>query len=181
MKKVRIACLICLLALALCSIEPVLAVLTQTSDTITNNVSHGDIAVSLEEIFDPEKASSVVPGQEIEKKPCLKNDGTIDAFLAMKVLFVSGDAAVSAQELKEQRLSLLGIDEDNWTLFEDGTEYLIYYYNDAVPPEGATTPLFETVRISSQWIEPCSFDIVLSGSAVQSRGLTGSDAANLLR
>lgn len=151
--------------------SPALAYLKSSDGPLENLLSSSSVRTEVVEEFDPDDAKNMVPGQEVQKVAKLKNTGTTDEFLVMKVRFVGGDDAASVA-LKADYLTLLDLNAGNdWVLVEDGDAHLIYYYQDPVAPEGFTSALFTGVRASSEWKEMYDFDIMLSGAAIQSEGI----------
>ena len=117
-------------------------------DTAHNVITSGGINIELLEWADEEKTepfpengvSGVMPGTEVTKVVEIRNTGSGDAWIRVKVekniqlaQGVEGDVDTS--------LMVLDFDEDFWILGEDG----YYYYKEALQPGEITRPLFASV------------------------------------
>ena len=172
MRMKRVCALLCVTLLACFSGMPAMALIKVETESVVNTFSTVGFDVELIEEFDPEEAQNLSVGQEVSKKPKLKNTGTVPEYLVMKVKYVSGgDTAASA--LKSTWLTLLNLQTgsgDGWTCYADGDDYFIAAYDSPVDPGECTSDLFTGVRISSYWTAPCDFDILLTGAAIQAQG-----------
>lgn len=171
--------LLCTVLLLCCVCGSSLAYLQSNTEEMVNVLTRVVVQTEITEVFDPEEAKNIVPGQEVAKVPKMKNTGTIDEYLVMKVKYVS-EGSTTAAALKSQYLSLLWISND-WTIAADGDDYSIFYYNTPVQPGEYTSALFTDVRISSNWVDTCDFSIDLTGAAIQAEGvdITTVDVAGL--
>ncbi len=120
-------------------------------DTATNVITTGDIKLKLIESakaedgsFVPfEDVSGVMPGTSASKIVEVKNTGSKPAFVRVKV---TKSAEIKPENSEEVDLSLItmDIDEENWTLKDDG----FYYYNSPLEAGETTAPLFKNVFFS---------------------------------
>lgn len=116
--------------------------------TARNVITSGEIDIELLEWADEEKTtpfpedgvSGVMPGAEVTKIVEVKNTGSNDAYIRVKVekqiLLSEG-----VEGEPDSGLMKLDFDETRWTLGEDG----FYYYKDALKPGEVTEPLFASV------------------------------------
>lgn len=157
-KKTITAILLASLLLVI-GIGGTLAYLSATSSTLTNTFTFtsGDaIALTLEEpTWDAEKAKNLTPGSVIDKDPTAKNTGSMDAYLAMKVVFKNGSGAELSPEDYTHLMTMIDIDYDTAKFALDGADgpNKIYVYSpDAcatgtkLAPQGTAT-LFTKVTI----------------------------------
>ena len=161
--------LLCIALLLCCVCSSSLAYLQSNTEEMVNELTGVVVRTEITEEFDPEEAKNIVPGQEVDKAPRMKNTGTIDEYLIMKVKYVS-TGSTTAAVLKNQYLTLMGISDD-WTVVADGDDYSVFYYNTPVQPGEYTSALFTRVRISSNWVDTCGFSIDLTGAAIQAEAV----------
>lgn len=117
-------------------------------ETAHNVITSGGIGIELLEWADTEKTtpfpedgvSGVMPGTEVTKIVEVKNTGSGDAYIRVRV-----EKAITLSEGVEGDVDLglmvLDFDETRWTLAEDG----FYYYNAPLAPGEVTEPLFASV------------------------------------
>lgn len=120
-------------------------------DTATNVITTGSIKLELTESAISEDGSivpfkdvdGVMPGADVSKIVEVKNTGSKPAFVRIKL---NKTAEYESGEFADLDMSLvtLDIDENSWTLKEDG----FYYYNKPLNPNEITNPLFTTVSFS---------------------------------
>lgn len=103
------------------------ALLKSQSNSLTNTFVPGSVETEIDE---PDPKPS---GNDIEKKPAIKNTGKSDALVRAKV-------TLSPSELVEKLKIELAYSKD-WTLADDG----YYYYSKILHPNETTTPLFTKV------------------------------------
>lgn len=123
-----------------------------TAEKHTHNViTSGRIDIELLEWADeaktkpfPEKGvADVMPGTKVTKIVEVKNTGSNEAFVRVKV---EKAIALAGQPDESPDLGLMTMDFDHthWTLAKDG----FYYYKDALKAGETTVPLFATVTFS---------------------------------
>lgn len=117
-------------------------------DQAHNVITTGSIDIQLDEWADADKTvpfpedgvSNVMPGAEVTKIVEVTNKGENAAWIRVNV-----DKAIELAEGVEGKvdLDLVGLDvnEEHWTLGEDG----FYYYKEALEPGKTTEPLFTAV------------------------------------
>lgn len=166
-----------------------IAYLTDT-DTIQNQFTlDTNLAISLEEAnFDADTAKGLVPTQVVSKDPKVKNDGTVDAYIAatVKVPVMSGkvlDADNKIQNVVD--LDLYGYDlGEGWTLYgqpivKDGFKIYTYVYSDVLAGSATTNALFDSVKVANFTEDPGLDDVNIdvAAYAIQSHGFdSASDA-----
>ena len=179
MIRKRLTVLFCDVILMTCLFGPAHAYVKSVVDKpIENVLIEGKVTAELIEVFDPNAALDVEPGQTVTKEAKLTNTGNVTSYLVMKVKYVSGDTnKATGAQLKSEYLTLEDLNRgNNWTLAENGEDYMIYYHNYPVGPGQSTSNLFTGVTLKSDWDEPCNFSIILSGAAIQSTAVTMSNA-----
>lgn len=117
-------------------------------DTAHNVITSGEIDIELQEWADEEKTTpfpengvnGVMPGTDVTKIVEVKNTGSNDAYVRVKV---EKEIVLPDGVEGEPDSSLMKIDFDDtcWTLGDDG----YYYYKDALAPDAVTEPLFASV------------------------------------
>lgn len=117
-------------------------------DTAHNVITSGEIEIELLEWADEDKTtpfpedgvSGVMPGAEVTKIVEVKNSGSNDAWVRVRV---EKDITLSEGTEGDVDLGLMVLDFDEtcWILGEDGC----YYYKEALAPGAVTEPLFASV------------------------------------
>lgn len=117
-------------------------------DTAHNVITSGEIAIELQEWADEEKTtpfpadgvSGVMPGTDVTKIVEVRNTGSNDAYIRVRV---EKEILLPDGVEGEPDAGLMNIDFDQtcWTLGEDG----YYYYKEALKPGAVTEPLFASV------------------------------------
>lgn len=117
-------------------------------DQAHNVITTGNIEIELKEWADAEKTTpfpengidDVMPGAEVTKIVEVTNTGENAAWIRVRV-----NKAMELEEgvTDEPDMDLIGLDinEEKWTLGEDG----MYYYKEALEPGETTEPLFTQV------------------------------------
>ena len=124
-----------------------------TADDIVHNViTSGEIDIELQEWADEEKTtpfpedglSGVMPGTDVTKIVEVKNTGSNDAYIRVKVEkeIVLPDGV---EDEPDSGLMKLDFDETYWEKGEDG----YYYYKEVLEPGAVTEPLFASVSFDS--------------------------------
>lgn len=118
-------------------------------ETAHNVITSGEINIELLEWADKEKTtlfpndrmSGVMPGTEVTKIVEVKNTGSNEAYIRVKV-----DKEIilpdGAEGKPDSGLMVLDFDKTYWTQGNDG----FYYYKEALEPDKVTKPLFASVR-----------------------------------
>lgn len=117
-----------------------------------------------------EKITNVMPGAEISKIVTIKNTGSSEAWIRVKV-----DKSIARADKGESDVSLVRLDFDteNW-VGKDG----YYYYKKPVPAGESTTALFGTVTFDPQMgneYQNCEVSIDVIAQAVQTANNTPAD------
>ena len=137
---------------------------TKTKD---NTFTIGDVSIDLlEPNWDPTNTDNKYPGQTLAKDPQVKNDGTNDAFVRIKV---EGLDALKTAGLSAEDIALEGLDTANWTL-KDG----YYYYNTKVAKDETTPALFTGIIIPADTNGDAShatINVKVTAEAVQADGI----------
>ncbi len=117
-------------------------------ETAHNVITSGQISIDLQEWADEAKTqpfpgdgvTGVMPGAEVTKIVEIKNTGTGDAYIRVKVSkSITLDEDVEGEV--DLGLLILDFDQEYWTLGGDG----YYYYNVPLAPGKVTEPLFASV------------------------------------
>ena len=146
----------------------------------------------------PDFAENVLPGQVIDKDPQIKNVGSNDAYVFMKVT-VPKDWAITADEDGElenngenvqTELFTYEIDRDNWRQIsgyyenDDGSVTRYYAYKAVLPADdtddaNVTTPLFESVQlanvINTAFTKTTDTNIKIEAYAIQCDAIPNAD------
>lgn len=151
-----------------------------TAEGRTRNViTTGSIKISVIEqqlvddelvAYPSEKITNVMPGAEISKIVTIKNTGSSEAWIRVKV-----EKSITRADEGEANVSLvqLNFDEDNW-VEKDG----YYYYKNPVLTGDSTTALFDTVTFDPQMgneYQNCEASINVIAQAVQTANNTPAD------
>ena len=165
-----------LLALALC-----IAAVTATGtlayftaeETAHNVITTGYLDMILHETttggkpFPEEGLDNLMPGMVVDKRVTVENAGTVDFYLRVALDEEITPAQGVQAELNFDHITL-DINEDDWTLAEDG----YYYYNSAIKAGETTEPLFTTVtfepEMGNEYMN-AHVEITVRAQAVQSR------------
>lgn len=117
-------------------------------DTAHNVITSGEIDIELQEWADEEKTTpfpedgvnGVMPGTDVTKIVEVKNTGSNDAYIRVKVEkeIVLPDGVEGEPD---SSLMKIDFDETYWEKGEDG----YYYYKEALEPGAVTEPLFASV------------------------------------
>ena len=117
--------------------------------------------------------ASKYPGQILPKDPQVKNTGSNDAFVRIKV---EGLDALVAAGLSANDIALIGLDTTNWT--ESGG---YYYYNTKLAGDETTTALFTGIQVPTDTANDPShatFDVKVTADVVQADGI-GTDTPTI--
>ena len=125
--------------------------------------------------FPEEGIGGVMPGTSVSKIVSVKNDGSANAWIRMKVEMEitdnSGNAMPMEIDLKDtaevETIPIMSVSVDDEKWIYDG-EY--YYYCKSVSPEHSTDPLFEEVMFAKEMgneYQNCTTNIIISAQAVQ--------------
>ena len=146
-KRLFVAALACICITALAG--GTLAYYT-AENTAHNVITTGGIDIAVQEWADAEKTvpfpedgvEDVMPGTEVTKIVEVKNTGSNDAYVRVKV---DKSITLAGEGAPDLDLLLLDMNETDWTAGEDG----YYYYNVPVKPGQVTSPLFTTVTFDT--------------------------------
>lgn len=122
-------------------------------DTAHNVITSGNIKIDLLEWADkdktvpfPEKGlSGAMPGSKITKIVEVKNTGSNDAYVRVRVkkdIILAG----KTDKKPDTDLMILDFNKTSWTLEKDG----FYYYKKALKPGEMTEPLFASVKFDTK-------------------------------
>lgn len=117
-----------------------------TEDTAHNVITTGGIDIALQEWADEQKVTpfpedgidGVMPGTSVTKIVEVKNTGSNDAYIRVKV---DKNITLAGEGEPDSDLLELSLNTTDWTVGEDG----YYYYNKALAPGEETEPLFTKV------------------------------------
>lgn len=152
-------------------------------NTAHNVITTGGIDIALQEWADEEKVTpfpedgvnDVMPGTAVTKIVEVKNTGSNEAYIRVKV----GKSITLAGE-GEPDLDLLELElnDDDWTEGADG----YYYYNEVLAPGEVTRPLFTKVTFAASMNNmyqnsSAAVDVVAYAVQVANNGDTALDAA----
>ena len=149
-----------------------------TGDALYSTITNDDISVGGQTV---KGIANLVPGQEIAKKPYIKNTGRNNAYVYMQV-------SVPVVSINGTTTELFSYTENSgWTLKKttrenvDGVTYNVYkyQYDNALAPNGETVTLFDTVTVLDTDLTPTDIEnmgevqqININAYAIQTEGLT---------
>ena len=142
-------------------------------DTATNVITAGSIDIDLLEWADEGKTvpfpvdgiNNVLPGMEVTKIAEVKNVGSGEAWIRVKI-DKSIELAEGVDETADPENIIIDVNDTDWTLGEDG----YYYYNSQLQPGETTVPLFTTVHFPTSmkpFYNNCKAVIVVTAYATQ--------------
>lgn len=187
MKKIKAVAAVLLGTVAvLMAAGSTMAYLTD-KDEVTNQFTVGRVKIEGKEpgyIPDPGgKTEHIVPSQEIQKDPQIRNTGNNDAYVYMdvsvpiaKVITVDEQGRrVNGGAPKETELFVMNEVSDRWTLMYrkqlgDSMIYT-YSYNEILIPGKTTEPLFESITFANVvegQLEEKQLDVPVNFYAIQS-------------
>lgn len=176
--KRKIAALVVFIAVAVMSISGTMAYFTADS-IATNVITAGNIDIELIEKDasgnDFQNKEGVMPGEKVSKIVTVKNSGDNPAYVRVKVVKAIKLAAGVTGEVDTDLVSYKAL--PGWT---ERNGY--YYYDKALAPGEATTPLFEEVVFSTamgNMYQNCEATVEVKAEAVQvkNNGATATEAA----
>ncbi|MDD6236207.1 MAG: TasA family protein [Clostridiales bacterium] len=214
-KKILSVCLVAVIAVMAIT-GASLAYFTDV-DTNTNVVTMGDVDIALDEApvsyddatytytadenADRVKSNTydnVYPGAVLPKDPTVHNNGTMDAYVRVKItvdfnylaLLQDDDIIFNKGEWDADLRNILNIDTQNWTyagleFANDGTQNVNFYYtyNTKLAAGADTTPVFTQVTVPVSFDKELdnaasrTFNIDLEAHAIQVPGFADADAA----
>ena len=136
-------------------------------ETAYNVITTGNLDMTMHEEttggepFPEEGISGVMPGDDVDKKVYLSNDGNVDMYVRIGV-----ETVIEPDTLSLEYISL-DINTADWTE-KDG----FYYYNTALKPGEKTAPLFTQVSFDPDMpndYQNCKVKVNVKAQAVQSR------------
>ena len=134
----------------------------------TNVVTSGNIQFIIHEMTDqgtefPTEGVYIVPGDIVSKKVSIESDCSHPFYLRVKIVY-----GIDSQELTSEDCFKLNINEEFWTLHEDGW----YYYNGIVEPWDTTPEVFSHVEIVGSEVDNSylgkTLTLTVDAQAVQS-------------
>ena len=141
-------------------------------ETAYNVITTGNLDMMLHEEttdskpFPKEGISGVMPGDVVDKKVYLSNEGNVDMYVRIGV-----ETTIEPETLSLEYISL-DINTADWTE-KDG----YYYYTKALKPGEATPALFNTVTFSPDMgndYQECTVKVDVKAQAVQAKNNTDS-------
>lgn len=134
------------------------AFLSDKGELFVNQFTVGKLDTSVTEEFHPEDLKKDEE-KIISKKACVTNNGIVDSYVRLSVIFSSSD----------WNARLLNVDTENWSY--DGEDDC-YYYRKALSPGESTTNLFDGIKIpkekdTSSLTETEAFQVYLTEESVQ--------------
>lgn len=160
MKKKKIAITICTIAITgILAVGGSLAYFTDRTEEVKNvfTTNFSDLAGTIEENFDEEKAESYLPGDVIHKEPWLKNEeNSINAWAAIKVDIIVDGVAVSYNDFVEKfaTISFNGLEGFNNSDFElingdySQNDSLVFAYKSILEPGNTTPAIFDNIQVN---------------------------------
>lgn len=140
--------------LCLATVGGVLAYLTDY-DKKDNFFTIGKVKIELQEPeWNAEDYTKIVPGEDIDKDPQIKNTGLNDAFVYLEIAVPMAEVMAADQngrrlERKLQELFSFQAGKE-WTNLTtesvENTMVYVYAYNEILKPEETTNPIFETMK-----------------------------------
>ncbi len=167
-----------------------MAYLTDYDDTV-NEFTVGKIDVKLEEPhWKPKENISLVPTQEIEKDPQIKNTGINDAFVYLEVTVPIGNVITAdgnGNRIDKKETELFSFTARNeWGLIDsvkkENNQIYTYAYHKILKPEETTVPLFEKVvfaNIIEGQLDAQKLSVPVKAYAIQSTN-TGGNKGTIL-
>lgn len=171
-RKRRLVLLALVLCIAAVTVSGTLAYFT-AEETAYNVITTGVLDMVLHETttggkpFPEEGLDNLMPGMVVDKVVTVENAGSVDFFLRIALEKDIQPAQGVQAELNFDHITL-DINEDDWTLEDDG----YYYYKRALKAGETTEPLFTTVtfepEMGNEYMN-AHVEITVRAQAVQSR------------
>ena len=197
MKKKILAVSLVVSLVAVAALGVTLAYFTDTS-TVANTFTLGNIDITLEEIVgydaqeqpivktDAYEYPSIVPGDVLHKEPYVKNVGSNDAYVFMKVTL--SDAAALDDLLPDLATqNVINFNTTNWNFISnnvDGSNRVIWIgYKTILAPDATTIAPFSTITIPTEWdsddMESLGedFSLTVNAYAIQADNIADAAAA----
>lgn len=164
------------------------------AETVTNTFVVGDVSLDLEEpSWDPDPEDPVVPNEEVEKDPQIKNDGTNDMYVFLKVEMPYAEVITANADGTKNAAAWMELFtyeiNDGWVAMGapvadkvNGTYTQIYAYaaDDemiALSKDVTTPALFDSVKLQNivegQNIEGSTENIVITAYGIQTDNING--------
>ncbi len=144
------------------------------NDSVENKFATGTVDVSIVEEFEP--VANWNPGDTTKKEVSIKNEGSLDAFVRVKLTPVWTPAEGSeVDELSIDNVDLNLSDEANWVKEGD------YYYYLIALESGAETPLllesvtFKGAETDNDY-QGAELEITVEAEAIQAANVLGDNA-----
>lgn len=150
---------------------------TAEADPVQNIFTAGTVDVSIVEEFEP--VANWNPGDTTEKEVSIKNEGSLDAFVRVKLTSVWTPAEdADTEELSADNVVLNTVntsgDSPSWVLHTDG----YYYYLVALESGDETPLLLESVTLSDETdndYQGAELEITVEAEAIQAANVLGDD------
>lgn len=143
MKKSTLIVLLIVSLVALLAVGGTLAWFTATAEPVTNTFTAGTVEISI--IDEYEEVKNWNPGDTAEKEVSVKNEGTKDAYVRVKLTPAWGDIVegkfVGDLQLSTDNVTLNWYDDD-WMLYEG-----YYYYMGVLDAKATTELLLQSVKL----------------------------------
>lgn len=189
MKKKPIIAAIAVLAIVLIAGSSI--AYFNSKDTADNVFTVGNVKIELtEEHWDPEKEHIISAKASFKKEPIVKNTGSNDAYVRLKVNVSDYDLISEACGDIDLKTLFDGWDPDGkWELAsevrndENGSMDYIFRYKELLPVGEGTDPLFNAVTFPDNvdmdkiMQLPETFDIKISADAIQAKGFENAEEA----
>lgn len=163
------------------------------SEQVSNKFKVGQVAIEVSEAsWDasddngngiPDLVETIVPNQEFNKDPIIKNTGINDAYVYLEVkipvasVICANDSGSKGQLQDVELFSMLNLDNENWKQLShtkkdlEGNAVYIFGYKDKLSKDATTTKLFDKVKfaniIEGQEIEGQQLNIEVHAMAIQ--------------
>lgn len=164
------------------------------AETVTNTFVVGDVSLDLEEpSWDPDPEDPVVPNEEVEKDPQIKNNGTNDMYVFLKVEMPYAEVITANADGTKNAAAWMELFtyeiNDGWVAMGapvadkvNGMYTQIYAYaaDDemiALSKDVTTPALFDSVKLQNivegQNIEGSTENIVITAYGIQTDNING--------
>lgn len=161
------------------------------SETATNVLTVGNVEIELTEpSFDEDEAKDLYAGEAVAKDPTVKNIGTNDAYVYIKVSVPKANVITAKDDGTRNPAAVTELftfaPNSGWTLIDSKTtdadaNYYVYAYNTKVASGGSSTALFDTVTLANviegQIDSDEELKVVIDAYAIQSDFTTAKTSA----
>lgn len=150
LRKQIVVVVMALLIVALSSVANTVALLSD-SRTVDNTFTRGEVKV---ELIDTSSGGALAPGQQIPKTPKVKNSGTVDCYVRVKIT-ISDTAALPPDQAIRKYITLDGRHAD-WEIKTDDPAWLsqsdeyTLYYKYVLRPQDETPNVIESITLKTE-------------------------------